>query len=188
MRFKKWQVVHTTETSSPTSSLTDFQPASTSSSSQGAQTSGLRQLVVQPQLSDSAESTQREDPESAETLSVQPQQQQCQQQQQQQQQTVALVSPRVEQQQQQQVVVSDQQQTVASSSTQSVSTSQATTGLKRPRVLDSTASGSGIIEGVEHGRQEQAQSPKSKRSRQEISATASASEVEYQVEVTYDSR
>ncbi|XP_011154213.1 nucleoprotein TPR isoform X2 [Harpegnathos saltator] len=181
------QVVHTTETSSPTSSLTDFQPASTSSSSQGAQTSSLRQLVVQPQLSESAESTQREDPESVETLSVQPQQQQCQQQQQQQQQTVALVSPRVEQQQQQQqqqqVVVSDQQQTVASSSTQSVSTSQATTGLKRPRVLDSTASGSGIVEGVDHGRQEQAQSPKTKRSRQDMSATASASasEVEYQV-------
>ncbi|XP_032663158.1 nucleoprotein TPR-like isoform X2 [Odontomachus brunneus] len=177
------QVVHTTETSSPTSSLTDFQPASTSSSSQGAQTSSLRQLVVQPQLSESAESTQREDPESVETLSVQPQQQQCQQQQQQQQQTVALVSPRVEQQQQQQVVVSDQQQTVASSSTQSVSTSQASTGLKRPRGLDSTASGSGIVEGVDHGRQEQTQSPKTKRSRQDMSATASASasEVEYQV-------
>ncbi|EFN88236.1 Nucleoprotein TPR [Harpegnathos saltator] len=113
------QVVHTTETSSPTSSLTDFQPASTSSSSQGAQTSSLRQLVVQPQLSESAESTQREDPER----------------------------------------------------------------LKRPRVLDSTASGSGIVEGVDHGRQEQAQSPKTKRSRQDMSATASASasEVEYQV-------
>ncbi|XP_014488152.1 PREDICTED: nucleoprotein TPR-like isoform X2 [Dinoponera quadriceps] len=184
MQQQQQQVVHTTETSSPTSSLTDFQPASTSSSSQGAQTSSLRQLVVQPQLSESAESTQREDPESVETLSVQPQQQQCQQQQQQQ--TVALVSPRVEQQQQQQqqqVVVSDQQQTVASSSTQSVSTSQASTGLKRPRGLDSTASGSGIVEGVDHGRQEQAQSPKTKRSRQDMSATASASasEVEYQV-------
>lgn len=180
-------MVHTTETSSPTSSLTDFQPASTSSSSQSAQTSNLRQLVVQPQLSESAESTQREDPESAETLSVQPQQQQCQQQQQQQQ-TVALVSPRVEQQQQQQqVAVSDQQQTVASSSTQSVSTSQASTGLKRPRVLDSTASGSGIMEGMDHGRQEQVQSPKTKRSRQDINATAntSASEVEYQVRIAY---
>ncbi|XP_011634522.1 nucleoprotein TPR-like [Pogonomyrmex barbatus] len=178
------QVVHTTETSSPTSSLTDFQPASTSSSSQSAQTSSLRQLVVQPQLSESAESTQREDPESAETLNLQPQQQQCQQQQQQQQQTVALVSPRVEQQQQQQqITISDQQQTVASSSTQSVSTSQASTGLKRSRGLDSTASGSGIIEGLDHGRQEQVQSPKTKRSRQDISATASASasEVEYQV-------
>ncbi|XP_072763769.1 nucleoprotein TPR isoform X2 [Anoplolepis gracilipes] len=175
------QVVHTTETSSPTSSLTDFQPASTSSSSQSAQTSSLRQLVVQPQLSESAESTQREDPESAETLNMQPQQQQCQQQQQQQ--TVALVSPRVEQQQQQQqVAISDQQQTVASSSTQSVSTSQAS-GLKRPRTLDSTASGSGITEEMDHGRQEQVQSPKTKRSRQDISATASASvsEVEYQV-------
>lgn len=184
MQQQQQQIVHTTETSSPTSSLTDFQPASTSSSSQSAQT--LRQLVVQPQLSESAESTQREDPESAEPLNVQPQQQQCQQQQQQQQQqTVALVSPRVEQQQQQQqqVVVSDQQQTVASSSTQSVSTSQASISLKRARVLDSTASGSGMIEGVDHGRQEQAQSPKTKRSRQDISATASASvsDVEYQV-------
>lgn len=176
------QVVHTTETSSPTSSLTDFQPASTSSSSQSAQTSGLRQLVVQPQLSESAESTQREDPESAETLNLQPQQQQCQQQQQQQ--TVALVSPRVEQQQQQQqVAISDQQQTVASSSTQSVSTSQASSGLKRPRPSDSTASGSGITEEMDHGRQEQMQSPKTKRSRQDIGATASVSvsEVEYQV-------
>jgi len=183
-QMQQQQVVHTTETSSPTSSLTDFQPASTSSSSQSAQTSSLRQLAVQPQLSESAESTQREDPESAETLNVQPQQQQCQQQQQQQQQAVALVSPRVEQQQQQQqIVVSDQQQTVASSSTQSVSTSQTSTGLKRPRGLDSTASGSGIVEGVDHGRQEQGQSPKTKRSRQDISATASASasEIEYQV-------
>lgn len=182
-QMQQQQVVHTTETSSPTSSLTDFQPASTSTSSQSAQTS-LRQLVVQPQLSESAESTQREDPESAETLSLQPQQQPCQQQQQQQQQTVALVSPRVEQQQQQQqITISDQQQTVASSSTQSVSTSQASTGLKRTRGLDSTASGSGIVEGLDHGRQEQVQSPKTKRSRQDISATASASasEVEYQV-------
>ncbi|KAL0119598.1 hypothetical protein PUN28_007798 [Cardiocondyla obscurior] len=182
-QMQQQQVVHTTETSSPTSSLTDFQPASTSTSSQSAQTSGLRQLVVQPQLSESAESTQREDPESAETLNLQSQQQQCQQQQQQQ--TVALVSPRVEQQQQQQqqITVSDPQQTVASSSTQSVSTSQASTGLKRTRGLDSTASGSGIVEGLDHGRQEQVQSPKAKRTRQEISATASASasEVEYQV-------
>lgn len=184
-QMQQQQIVHTTETSSPTSSLTDFQPASTSSSSQSAQTSSLRQLVVQPQLSESAESTQREDPESAETLNLQPQQQQCQQQQQQQQ-TVALVSPRVEQQQQQQqITVSDQQQTVASSSTQSVSTSQASTGLKRARALDSTASGSGIVEGLDHGRQEQVQSPKTKRSRQDISATASASasEVEYQVRI-----
>ncbi|XP_078038585.1 nuclear basket protein megator isoform X2 [Augochlora pura] len=176
------QVVHTTETSSPTSSLPDFQPASTSSSSQTAP-STLRQLVVQPQLSESAESTQREDPESAETLNVQQQQCQQQQQQQQQQQTVALVSPRVEQQQQQQQpAASDQQQTVASSSTQSVSTSQASTGHKRPRTLDSTASGSGI-EGIDHSRQDQALSPKTKRSRQEMASTASASasEVEYQV-------
>ncbi|XP_026667646.1 nucleoprotein TPR-like [Ceratina calcarata] len=178
------QVVHTTETSSPTSSLPDFQPASTSSSSSQTAPSTLRQLVVQPQLSESAESTQREDPESAETLSVQ--QQQCQQQQQQQQ-TIALVSPRVEQQQQQQqqqqAAVSDQQQTVASSSTQSVSTSQASTGHKRPRALDSTASGSGIVEGVDHSRQEQVLSPKAKRTRSEMSsaASASASEVEYQV-------
>nr|XP_012149443.1 PREDICTED: nucleoprotein TPR [Megachile rotundata] len=178
------QAVHTTETSSPTSSLPDFQPASTSSSSSQTAPSTLRQLVVQPQLSESAESTQREDPENAETLSVQ-QQQQCQQQQQQQQQqqTVALVSPRVEQQQQQQqAAASDQQQTVASSSTQSVSTSQASTGHKRPRALDSTASGSGIVEGVDHSRQEQVLSPKTKRNRQEMStASASASEVEYQV-------
>ncbi|XP_076282689.1 nuclear basket protein megator isoform X3 [Lasioglossum baleicum] len=176
------QVVHTTETSSPTSSLPDFQPASTSSSSQTAP-STLRQLVVQPQLSESAESTQREDPESAETLNVQQQQCQQQQQQQQQQQTVALVSPRVEQQQQQQQpAASDQQQTVASSSTQSVSTSQTSTGHKRPRTLDSTASGSGI-EGMDHSRQEQVLSPKAKRSRQEMASTASASasEVEYQV-------
>ncbi|XP_031825954.1 nuclear basket protein megator isoform X2 [Nomia melanderi] len=176
------QVVHTTETSSPTSSLPDFQPASTSSSSQTAP-STLRQLVVQPQLSESAESTQREDPESAETLNVQQQQCQQQQQQQQQQQTVALVSPRVEQQQQQQQpAASDQQQTVASSSTQSVSTSQASTGHKRPRTLDSTASGSGI-EGMDHSRQEQVLSPKAKRTRQEMTSTASASasEVEYQV-------
>ncbi|XP_043260114.1 nucleoprotein TPR [Colletes gigas] len=176
------QVVHTTETSSPTSSLPDFQPASTSSSSQTAP-STLRQLVVQPQLSESAESTQREDPEIAETLNVQQQQCQQQQQQQQQQQTVALVSPRVEQQQQQQAVASDQQQTVASSSTQSVSTSQASTGHKRPRTLDSTASGSGIVESADHSRQEQVLSPKTKRTRQEIASTASASasEVEYQV-------
>ncbi|XP_076282688.1 nuclear basket protein megator isoform X2 [Lasioglossum baleicum] len=168
------QVVHTTETSSPTSSLPDFQPASTSSSSQTAP-STLRQLVVQPQLSESAESTQREDPESAETLNVQQQQCQQQQQQQQQQQTVALVSPRVEQQQQQQQpAASDQQQTVASSSTQSVSTSQTSTGHKRPRTLDSTASGSGI-EGMDHSRQEQVLSPKAKRSRQEMASTASAS-------------
>ncbi|KAF3420193.1 hypothetical protein E2986_05707 [Frieseomelitta varia] len=44
------QVVHTTETSSPTSSLPDFQPASTSSSSSQTAPSTLRQLVVQPQL------------------------------------------------------------------------------------------------------------------------------------------
>nr|XP_050852779.1 nucleoprotein TPR-like isoform X1 [Vespula vulgaris] len=176
------QIVHTTETSSPTSSLTDFQPASTSSSSQTAP-STLRQLVVQPQLSESAESTQREDAESGETMNVQQQQCQQQQQQQQQQQTVALVSPRVEQQQQQQqAVASDQQQTVASSSTQSVSTSQASTGHKRPRTLDSTATGSGIIE--DHSRQEQVPSPKAKRSRQQelgSSASASISEIEYQV-------
>ncbi|EGI65458.1 Nucleoprotein TPR [Acromyrmex echinatior] len=121
-QMQQQQVVHTTETSSPTSSLTDFQPASTSTSSQSAQTSGLRQLVVQPQLSESAESTQREDPETS-------------------------------------------------------------TGLKRPRGRDSTASGSGIVEGLDHGRQEQVQSPKTKRTRSDISATASASasEVEYQV-------
>lgn len=174
------QAVHTTETSSPTSSHTDYQPASTSTSSQSAPSS-LRQLAVQPQLSGSAESTQREDPESAEIMTVQ--QQQCQQQQQQQQQTVALVSPRVEQ--QQLAVASEQQQSVASSSTQSVSTSQASTGHKRPRTLDSSASGSGVVEGVDHC-QEQNPSPKAKRSRQQEvtpSATASASEIEYQVSV-----
>lgn len=173
------QVVHTTETSSPTSSHTDYQPASTSSSSQSAP-SNLRQLAVQPQLSGSAESTQREDPESAEIVTVQ--QQQCQQQQQQQQQTVALVSPRVEQ-QQQQAVASEQQQSVASSSTPSVSTSQASTGHKRPRTLDSSASASGVVEGADH-RQEQIPSPKTKRIRQQEvtpSASQSASEIEYQV-------
>ncbi|XP_033209143.1 nucleoprotein TPR-like isoform X2 [Belonocnema kinseyi] len=171
------QVVHTTETSSPTSSHTDYQPASTSSSSQSAP-NNLRQLAVQPQLSGSAESTQREEPESAEIVTVQ--QQQCQQQQQQQ--TVALVSPRVEQ-QQQQAVASEQQQSVASSSTQSVSTSQTSTGHKRPRTLDSSASASGVVEGADH-RQEQIPSPKTKRSRQQEvtpSATQSASEIEYQV-------
>lgn len=174
------QAVHTTETSSPTSSHTDYQPASTSSSSQSAPSS-LRQLAVQPQLSGSAESTQREEPESLEIMTVQ--QQQCQQQQQQQQQqTVALVSPRVEQ--QQITVTIEQQQSVASSSTQSVSTSQGSTGHKRPRNLDSSASGSGVVEGVSDHRQEQNASPKAKRSRQQEvtpSGTASASEIEYQV-------
>ncbi|XP_012263360.2 nucleoprotein TPR isoform X2 [Athalia rosae] len=183
------QAVHTTETSSPTSSHTDYQPASTSSSSQTT-ASNLRQLAVQPQLSESAESTQREEPESAETLSIQ--QQQCQQPNQQQQQTVALVSPRVEQQPQQQqqlqqqvvVSVSDQQQTVASSSTQSVSTSQGTGGHKRPRSIDTSASGSGVVEGgPDATRQEQNPSPKTKRSRQqEVAPTPTASaDVEYQV-------
>lgn len=198
------QVVHTTETSSPTSSHTDYQPASTSS----AAPSNLRQLAVQPQLSESAESTQREDPENVESLNVaqpqqQPQQQVCQPQQQQQQQqvqqqqqqhqepqpqTVALVSPRVEtqnqQQQQQQVVASDQQQTVASSSTQSVSTSQVSTGHKRPRSLEPTASGSADTEAPEHSRAELETSPNAKRSRtQELAsnATISGSDVEYQV-------
>ncbi|XP_024937433.1 nucleoprotein TPR isoform X2 [Cephus cinctus] len=180
------QAVHTTETSSPTSSHTDYQPASTSSSSQTA-AGNLRQLAVQPQLSESAESTQREDPESAEGLIRQEQQCQQQQQQQQQQQTVALVSPRVEQQQQQQqqqAAASDQQQTVASSSTQSVSTSQASTGHKRPRSLESPASGSGVVNTGDHSRSEQLPSPKAKRSRQQEvmpTAAASASEVEYQV-------
>ncbi|XP_012270418.1 nucleoprotein TPR isoform X2 [Orussus abietinus] len=176
------QVVHTTETSSPTSSHTDYQPASTSSSSLQTAPTTLRQLAVQPQLSESAESTQREESEIAE-MNMQPQPCQ-QQQQQQQQQTVALVSPRVEQQQQQQqAAASDQQQTVASSSTQSVSTSQATSGHKRPRTLESSTSGS-VVEGGEHGRQDQIPSPKAKRSRQQemtSTATASASEVEYQV-------
>lgn len=184
------QAVHTTETSSPTSSHTDYQPASTSSSSSQTNAGNLRQLAVQPQLSESAESTQREDPESGpEPLSGQ--QQQCQQQNPQQQQTVALVSPRVEQQQQQQqiqqqavVSVSDQQQTVASSSTQSVSTSQGTSGHKRPRSMDASASVSGVAEGVDPTRQEQSPSPKSKRSRQQEVAptpTASVTDVEYQV-------
>ncbi|XP_051174649.1 nucleoprotein TPR-like isoform X2 [Leptopilina boulardi] len=179
------QAVHTTETSSPTSSHTDYQPASTSTSSSSSSSSqsapnSLRQLAVQPQLSGTAESTQREEPESLEIMTGQ--QQQCQQQQQQQQQTVALVSPRVEQQQINQVTI-EQQQSVASSSTQSVSTSQGSTGHKRPRTLDSSASGSGVVEGVDH-RPEQNPSPKAKRSRQQEvtpSATASASEIEYQV-------
>ncbi|XP_074101656.1 nuclear basket protein megator [Cotesia typhae] len=199
------QVVHTTETSSPTSSHTDYQPASTSSSVQ--QPSNLRQLAVQPQLSESAESTQREEPENIENISQQQPQQQAQQQQlcqaqqpqsqaqqpqdqqqqQQQPQTVALVSPRVEQQQQQQQsqqTSSEQQQTIASSSTPSVSTSQASSGHKRPRGLDTCASGSGVVEGTEHSRSEQLPSPKVKRIRtQELASTAttSGSDVEYQV-------
>lgn len=187
------QAVHTTETSSPTSSHTDYQPASTSSSSQ-TNSGNLRQLAVQPQLSESAESTQREDSENAEPLNVQ--QPQSQQPNQQQQQTVALVSPRVEQQQQQQqpqqqavVSVSDQQQTVASSSTQSVSTSQGTSGHKRARSLDTSASASGVVEGgVDATRQEQSPSPKTKRSRQQEVAptsTPSAADVEYQVCPTF---
>ncbi|XP_008561192.1 nucleoprotein TPR [Microplitis demolitor] len=203
------QVVHTTETSSPTSSHTDYQPASTSSSV-SQQPSNLRQLAVQPQLSESAESTQREEPENVENMNSQqqPQQQaqqqqpcqaqqpqsqaqqpQDQQQQQQQPQTVALVSPRVEQQQQQQqqpqqTTGSEQQQTIASSSTPSVSTSQASSGHKRPRGLDTCASGSGVVEGTEHSRSEQLPSPKVKRIRtQELASTAttSGSDVEYQV-------
>ncbi|KAH0533753.1 nucleoprotein TPR [Cotesia glomerata] len=199
------QVVHTTETSSPTSSHTDYQPASTSSSVQ--QPSNLRQLAVQPQLSESAESTQREEPENIENINQQQPQQQAQQQQpcqaqqpqsqaqqpqdqqqqQQQPQTVALVSPRVEQQQQQQQsqqTSSEQQQTIASSSTPSVSTSQASSGHKRPRGLDTCASGSGVVEGTEHSRSEQSPSPKVKRIRtQELASTAttSGSDVEYQV-------
>ncbi|KAK0158432.1 hypothetical protein PV328_009434 [Microctonus aethiopoides] len=205
------QVVHTTETSSPTSSHTDYQPASTSSSVTQTGPSNLRQLAVQPQLSESAESTQREEPENVENISGQQQSQQQvqqqqpsqvqqaqsqsqqqqsqdqQQQQQQQPQTVALVSPRVEQQQQQQpqpTTVSDQQQTIASSSTQSVSTSQASSGHKRPRGLESSASGSGVVEGTEHSRTEQMPSPKPKRLRtQDVASTAttSGSDVEYQV-------
>ncbi|XP_066587232.1 nucleoprotein TPR isoform X2 [Prorops nasuta] len=173
------QQVHTTETSSPTSSLTDFQPASTSTPS----ASGPLRQVVQPQLSETAESTQREDSENVENITVL--QQPCQQPQQQQQ-AVALVSPRVEQQQQQQqqqAVASETQQTVASSSTQSVSTSQTQSGHKRPRQLDSTASGSGIVEGLDLVRQDQAPSPKSKRSRTDgtVAPSASISEIEYQV-------
>lgn len=137
-------------------------------------------MMVQPQLSESAESTQREEMESNETVqqqSCQPQQclqtqqtqqQPSQQQTQQSQQTVALVSPRVEQ--QQQSTTSDQQQTVASSSTQSVSTSQASTGQKRAR-------GS---EDVAEMRQDPISSPKTKRIRQQ-EMSGSASEVEYQV-------
>lgn len=67
------QVVHTTETSSPTSSHTDYQPASTSSAVSQA-TPNLRQLAVQPQLSESAESTQREEPENVDTVGQVPQQ------------------------------------------------------------------------------------------------------------------
>ncbi|XP_034946959.1 nucleoprotein TPR [Chelonus insularis] len=200
------QVVHTTETSSPTSSHTDYQPASTSSSVSQPVASNLRQLAVQPQLSESAESTQREESENAENLtnqqqSQQPTQQQqpCQiqqsqsqaqspQDQQQAPQTVALVSPRVEQQQQQQQQsqqpTGDQQQTIASSSTQSVSTSQTSSGHKRPRGHDSSTSESGVVEGTEHSRSEQIPSPKTKRIRtQELTptATTSGSDIEYQV-------
>lgn len=162
------QLVHTTETSSPTSSHMDYQPASTS-----------RQLMVPPQLSDSAESTQHEEPEILESLSTQQQQQQqCQQL------TVALVSPRVEQQQQQQqqTLPSDQQLIVPSSSTQSVSTSHTPNCHKRPRTIDS--SGSSLNENVDHARHEQVSSPKTKRSRQQdlaSSTPASAPDIEYQV-------
>ncbi|XP_011301181.1 nucleoprotein TPR [Fopius arisanus] len=196
------QVVHTTETSSPTSSHTDYQPSTSTSVSQAGQ-SNLRQLAVQPQLSESAESTQREESENSDNgqqVQQQGQQQSCQNQQVQQQgqsqqvqgqdpqqppQTVALVSPRVEQQsmqQTQQTTGGDQQQTIPSSSTQSVSTSQVSGGHKRPRTLEPTASGSGVVEGTDL-RTDQP-SPKAKRIRtQEMpsTATTSGSEVEYQV-------
>ncbi|XP_015115459.1 nucleoprotein TPR-like [Diachasma alloeum] len=197
------QVVHTTETSSPTSSHTDYQPSTSTSVSQAGQSS-LRQLAVQPQLSESAESTQREESENSDNgqqvQQPQPQQQQqsCQNQQSQQQQgpsqqtvqgqdhqqppqTVALVSPRIEQQslQQTQQTPGDQQQTIPSSSTQSVSTSQSS-GHKRPRTLESPASGSGVVEGTDL-RTDQP-SPKAKRIRtQEMPTATSGSEVEYQV-------
>lgn len=193
------QVVHTTETSSPTSSHTDYQPSTSTSVSQ-AGGSNLRQLAVQPQLSESAESTQREESENSENQQVQqPQQQTCQNQQVQAQsqsqqaqiqdpqppQTVALVSPRIEQQQtlgqqgQQITGAGDQQQTIPSSSTQSVSTSQSSGTHKRPRTLEPTASGS-VVEGAE-SRTDQP-SPKAKRIRTEIGSTAtSGSEIEYQV-------
>lgn len=156
------QLVHTTETSSPTSSHIDYQPASTS-----------RQHLIQPQINESAESTLREETE-------------VEQQQQQQaglQQTVALVSPRIEQ-QQQQSLPSDHQ-TVPSSSTQSVSTSHPSSGIKRPRTLDST--GSNPNENVDHSRQEQLSSPKSKRCRQQelSSASGDTSDIEYQVTIVF---
>ncbi|XP_014207653.1 nucleoprotein TPR [Copidosoma floridanum] len=164
------QIVHTTETSSPTSSHTDYQPASTS-----------RQLAVPPQLSESAESTQREESEIIEPINPQQQQQQCPQQ------TIALVSPRVEQQQQQSLqptLSSDQQQTVPSSSTQPVSTSHTLIGNKRTRTLESSSTALTSNENVDGARQEQSLSPKCKRSRQldlASSTPVSVSDIEYQV-------
>ncbi|XP_058789794.1 nucleoprotein TPR [Phymastichus coffea] len=151
------QLVHTTETSSPTSSHIDYQPVSTS-----------RQHLIQTQINESAESTLREEPEVD-----QQQQQACPQQ------AVALVSPRIEQ-QQQQSLPSDQQ-TVPSSSTQPVSTSHPSNGIKRPRTLDST--GSNLNENMDLSRQEQLSSPKNKRSRQQelTSASGNTSDIEYQV-------
>ncbi|KAJ8683664.1 hypothetical protein QAD02_019456 [Eretmocerus hayati] len=78
----------------------------------------------------------------------------------------------------------DQQQTVPSSSTQSVSTSHGGIGHKRPRTLDSSASGSNVAENLDLGRQDQISSPKSKRIRQQEmtqSTAASGSDIEYQV-------
>lgn len=192
------QIVHTTETNSPTSSHVDFQPATTS-----------RQLIVQPQLNESAESTQQEELEISDTVSALQQQQLLQQNDQNQQQqpdqlqkqtseqlnsqqtqqqlhqtasqlTVALVSPRIEQ--QQPLPFSSEPQTIPSSSSQSVSTSQLLIGQKRPRNLDTSI----ISQAGNHHeniRQDQMSSPQIKRSRQENtpSTSASASDIEYQV-------
>ncbi|KAL7302351.1 hypothetical protein TKK_0005011 [Trichogramma kaykai] len=164
------QLVHTTETSSPTSSHMDYQPASTS-----------RQHTLQSHLGDSAESTQREETDTFETgttLQNQLQQQQNQSQ------AVALVSPRIEAHQQTQSLTNEQQQTIPSSSTQSVSTSHTNIPHKRPRSFESTVTGVNLNETLDHSRSEPILSPKNKKSKQETMTStivASALDVEYQV-------
>ncbi|KAI4485336.1 hypothetical protein M0804_006841 [Polistes exclamans] len=97
-----------------------------------------------------------------------------------------MVAPHQQQQPQQQIVHTTETSSPTSSLTDfqpaSTSSSSQTTPSTLRQTLDSTASGSGIIE--DHSRQEQAPSPKAKRSRQTelgSSASASLSEIEYQV-------
>ncbi|KAI4487065.1 hypothetical protein M0802_012054 [Mischocyttarus mexicanus] len=97
-----------------------------------------------------------------------------------------MVAPHQQQQPQQQIVHTTETSSPTSSLTDfqpaSTSSSSQTTPSTLRQTLDSTASGSGMIE--DHSRQEQAPSPKAKRSRQTelgSSASASLSEIEYQV-------
>lgn len=118
------QLVHTTEINSPTSSHVDYQPASTS-----------RQLIVQPQLSESAESTQQEEIEIPDIIN--PVQQQSQQQQQSTQQIDQ--SQNLSQQQQQQDNQSDLQQKQSSEQSsvhhqQQLLHQQLTVALVSPRI------------------------------------------------------